>query len=160
MAKEIKQDTFESLLLQSQGSITENEVIKTDYDYWRSQEPLEGSQIRNIKGNIAAWTLDRASGATWTQQIKGIWFKPKLVRIEATIWASNWSISIGQAFWTTQVTIYMEGSSSNYVTDLIIRLVTSSWNWKAEFVQFLPDGFEINWTQITQTTRFNYQCFA
>ena len=137
------------------------------YDYWFSQNTIDWEvAIRNLPtwwGKYFVWSSSRNSWATWNQVITWVWFKPKLVLINAIIATTPWGASWGQWDWITQYCSFTYQDSGNQniwsYTSKIINAETNIYTDRATLVSLDNDWFTLNWSQINQWCNFQYQCF-
>jgi hypothetical protein len=138
------------------------ETIKPlpSYDYWRSQEPLDYTLLRN-KPTFSAintpkiWYFTFAS--TWNITITWIWFKPNLVKF--TFCDQVWWMWVWAMTWTYQYAFDI--NSKTQIQSQCIYIRNSWWSaiWRAVFVSMNADWFTIDITLATTTIYVNYECY-
>lgn len=145
----------------------ETTIIPT-YDYWNSQNTLDAEvSLRNLTWTqYMVWNSSRTTVQwTWTQVITWIWFKPKMITIQAVYPAVLWSISYWQATSTSnEFSVFLfanpNAGTTSYANWAIIHCDwSSSWSWNASLQSIDIDWFTLNWTSVAFNVVFMYQCY-
>ena len=151
------------------------EIIETpNYDYWQSQNTLDYNiAIRNKPdatwSKVFCWWNSRLSYSwTWTQAITWVWFKPKLITIQAVFASWEWSFSDWQWMSTTDnFCIYQQNQSwwSYTLMTYDFRIIfVRNYTWtltsRASISSIDDDWFTLNWVKVWLDVYFKYQCFG
>lgn len=134
------------------------ESINTWPQYWLTEDKLipwiHYPNPTNTTNTPKIWQFSFTT--TWNINITWIWFTPKLVMFQVTIWSRSgcWQMTT-----TTQNAIsYADWTTTSYCIYIRDWWGTLSWRWT--YVSMNSDWFTVNIDYASGTTVYvNYTCF-
>ena len=155
------------------SSIISPEILPKipNYDYGRSQEPLDYNRLRNKPNwwwQYYCGLIQRSSWATWSQSITWVGFKPKYITY--TLMYRNWS-SLMSTWFANSITntsyINMDLVAWNWYgiiwtwANPVMAFIRTAWGQYIEphLTSFDSDWFTIDWVYISQNADIIYTCF-